>query len=260
MLNKYDMLNSISDKDTKMLVAKIYDIFDKTKNYNTVNSTLFLSPNMVSFIVENFNDGNININLHGGYESAERLVACFTPVNTKINISNYNIDILNISYNTKYSKQLRHSDYLGSILGLSIKRELIGDIVLYDDGAYVFVSNTISDFIIDNLKKVARTTIKISRVYEEIDFLITKPQEFKTTLTSLRIDVFLCKIFSISRSEVKEFFEAKKVFINWVNVSDISKIIREDDIITLRGFGRIKYIENNGMNKKGKISITYLKY
>lgn len=260
MQNKYEMLNSVTDKDTKMLIAKIYDIYNRSKDYNIISETNFLSPNMISFLIENFQDKDISIKLYGGYNFAERVVACFVPKNMKENKTDYNIDILKITYNTKYSRELKHKDYLGSILGLSIKRELIGDIVLNEDCAYVFVCNTISDFIIDNLKKVGRTNIKINKISEEIELLVRTPEEFKTTLTSLRIDVFLSKIFNLSRSEIKEFFISGKVFINWVNSTDISKIVKEDDIITLRGYGRIKYLESTGTNKKGKIAITYLKY
>lgn len=260
MRNKYDMLNSISDKDTKMQVAKMYDIYSRTKDNYTINSTMFLSPNMISFLLENFNDKDVNVNLYGGYSLAERLVACFSKSGVDTCKDDYNIDILQITYNKKYSKELRHSDYLGSILGLSIKRELIGDIVLCNCGAYVFVSDTISNFIIDNLIKVGRTNVKINKISEEIDFLVKQPEEFKTNITSLRVDVVLCKIFNLSRSEVKDLVDSGKVFINWVNIFDISKVIKDDDVITLRGYGRVKYLNSTGTNKKGKISIIYLKY
>ncbi len=260
MQNKYDILNKISDKETKIIIAKVFDVFNKSLDENKVCSTLFLSPNLVSFVMENFNDSYIKIKLFGGYENAERVCIAFYPSYEESNDENYNIDLLKIEYNSKYSRELKHSDFLGSIMGLSIKRELIGDIILDENIAYVFVSNTISKYIIENLKKVGNTNVNIEKIDNNIDFF-TKPLiEQNTTVTSLRADVLISKIFNLSRGEVKELFESGKVFINWVNIFDISKMIKDNDVITLRGYGRLKYLRSVGTNKKGKISIIYYKY
>ncbi len=260
MLDKYDILNLATDKDMKMMIAKIYEVYEKAKFNNVPSATQFLSPNMVSFVLEHFKDNDITINIFGGYENAERVSLLFAPKKSNFDNSYYNIDILKVSYITKYSRELKHSDYLGSLLGLSIKREIVGDIIVEEDCAYIFVLNTMSDYIIQNLKKVGRTNIKIQKTDEASDLVSKTPEEFSTTVSSLRIDVVTCKIFNLSRNDVKEFFDAGKVFVNWIAVNDISRTIKDDDIITLRGYGRIKYSHSTGTNKKGKIAIIYLKY
>lgn len=261
MKNKYELLSSINDKDTKMVIAKIFDLYDKAKEEYKFTCTQFLSPNMVSLIVDNiYND--IEVKIYGGYNNAERVAIGFCPKSYDIYINNdiFNIDILKVTYNNKFSDELKHSDYLGSIMGLSIKRELIGDILIEDNQAYIFVQNSISDYIIDNLKKIRRTNVNIDKVSNNIEIQAKKLEEQKTTVTSLRIDVLIAKIFNISRNEVNELFLSGKVFLNWVSLFDNSKIIKNDDIITVRGYGRVKYIESVGTNKKGKIAFTFLRY
>ncbi len=260
MLDKYDILNLATDKDMKMTVAKIYEVYEKAKFNNIPSSTQFLSPNMVSFVLEHFRDNEISINIFGGYENAERVSLLFAPKKSTFNNSYYNIDILKVSYITKYSRELKHSDYLGSLLGLSIKRELVGDILVEEDCAYIFVLNTMSDYIVQNLKKVGRTNIKIQKTSEDFEFVSKTPEEFSTTVSSLRIDVVICKIFNLSRNDVKELFDSGKVFVNWISVNDISKVVKDDDVITLRGHGRIKFSHTTGTNKKGKVAIVYFKY
>ncbi len=260
MQTKFDLLGSILDKDTKMAIAKIYDTFEDALDYGQARSTQFLSPNMVSFVIEHFKDKEIDIKIYGGYENAERVSLCFYPKKSIVQNSDFNIDILEVSYNKKYSRELKHSDFLGSLMGLQIKRDLIGDIVIDEEYTYIFVCNTISDFIIDNLIKVGRTNIKISKCDSATNVLQKEHEEMTTTVTSLRADVVIAKIFNLSRGDVKEIFDGGKIFINWVELDDIAKNIKENDIITVRGYGRIKYTENNGLNKKGKISIAYIKY
>ncbi len=260
MLDKYDILNLATDKDMKMMIAKIYEVYEKAKFNAIPSATQFLSPNMVSFTLEHFKDADITINIFGGYENAERVALLFAPKKSNFDNSYYNIDILKVSYITKYSRELKHSDYLGSLLGLSIKRELVGDILVEEDHAYIFVLNTMSDYIVQNLKKVGRTNIKIEKTNDNFEFVSKTPEEFSTTVSSLRIDVVICKIFNLSRNDVKDLFESGKVFVNWITINDISKVVKDDDIVTIRGYGRIKFSHTTGTNKKGKIAIVYFKY
>ncbi len=257
MQSKYDMINSIKDKEMKMEVAKICDDFLLAKDCDISVSTQFLTPHMLSFVMQNFMDKDIKISVFGGYEASERVCVCFCPRGAE---EVFDITTLKITYNKKYSRELKHSDFLGSIMGLQIKRELIGDIVFSEDSIYIFVCDSIADFIIDNLKKVGSTTVRVEKTTEKNDFIAKTPDECTTTVTSLRVDVVMAKIFNLSRTEAKTYFESGKVFINWIGVEDISRLVNEGDVITVRGLGRIRYIENNGLNKKDKIKITYLKY
>ena len=58
---------------------------------------------------------------------------------------------------------LTHRDYMGSILGLGVEREMIGDIVPLDDrNAVVFASSVTAQFIESELMKIGRDTVKVS--------------------------------------------------------------------------------------------------
>lgn len=260
MINKYDVLNSIYDKDTKIEISKIFDKVEFTQNTTLSSSTHFLTPNILSKALEIFSKSDLSIDIFGGYENAQRCILCFHEANTAITNADFNIDVLEITYNKKYSKELTHSDFLGSIMALSIKREFIGDIIVQDDVCYIFVCNTMSEYIINNLNKVGRTNVKIKKTDTNNEFFQKPPEQLKTSVTSTRIDCIISKIFNVSRSEVKDFINNGKVFVNWTEINDISKIIKNDDIVTLRGYGRIKFLQSVGTSKKGKIFIEYLKY
>ena len=68
--------------------------------------------------------------LIGGYIAAERKIACFgesygaEPPCVWIKIA---------PRQQKFADKLTHRDFLGSLLGLGIKRELLGDIILEED-------------------------------------------------------------------------------------------------------------------------------
>ena len=50
------------------------------------------------------------------------------------------------------------------------------------------------------------------------------------------------------------------MFLNFVTQMSPSKNISENDMISVRGFGRVKVLSVNGRTKKDRISITVLKY
>lgn len=260
MQNKYDILNSIHDKDTKTEISKIFDKAEDAHNNNKISITHFLSPAFVSKTIELVKYDDLKICVYGGYENAERCICSFSPKDSVVKNDDYMIDTLKVTYNQKYSRELKHSDFLGSIMGLSISRDFIGDIIVEDDASYIFVSSKVSTFIIDNLKKVGRTNVSIEKCDNEIKLFQKELEEIQTSVSSLRIDVILSKIFNLSRNDIKDLINSGKVFLNWIEVFDSSKIVKEDDIITLRGYGRIKYLESTGASKKGKIIIKYLKY
>jgi RNA-binding protein YlmH len=50
-------------------------------------------------------------------------------------------------------------------------------------------------------------------------------------------------------------FAAGKVFINGKQCFSSSQLIKEGDVISVRGKGRIKYLGNESVSKKGRIRI-----
>ena len=73
----------------------------------------------------------------GGEESCERRILGVFPEWEEPSYEAYPLKAVRISFS--YKKELSHRDYLGSLMGLGIERNRIGDIFVYDDGAVVFV-------------------------------------------------------------------------------------------------------------------------
>ena len=64
----------------------------------------------------------------------------------------------------------------------------------------------------------------------------------------------------MARGKIQSLIEGEKVFLNFVTQMSPSKNISENDMISVRGFGRVKVLSVNGRTKKDRISITVLKY
>lgn len=260
-MDKNQLLNHITNPQEKILYAKALDKAFLTNKANTVTYSDFFDPyklGQLKAIVE----GNLSIQAipFGGYEESERCILGFFPIYQETDNSLFPIDILKISYNTKYSSGLTHRDFLGSILGLGITRDKIGDILIDSDLGYAiaFVHSSISDFIITNLDRVGRTAVKIQYA---TDFHYEQNlTEKRLTLPSLRLDALLSTAFNVSRGKVADLIKGEKAFVNWNVITSTSKNVCENDIITLRGYGRIKLLEIGGKTKKDRIIVNIAIY
>ncbi len=196
----------------------------------------------------------------GGYEEAERRRLVMHPEYLAADESWAEIAVLDLEGNFSYSKA-SHRDYLGAILSVGIKREKMGDILVRDDGAYVFLAESIATYILNNLPKVKGVSVKAKQITpQEVTLPENKQKELNLTCASLRLDVILAGGFNLSRSQANDLIQAKKVQVNHQEIADNDYRCEEGEIISVRTKGRIKIAEISGNTKKGKIKIKLIKY
>ena len=195
--------------------------------------------------------------LWGGYENAERRIAAFggaEPCDFPIAI------IKSEPLNAKFADKLSHRDFLGSLMGLGIKREVLGDIVICGSTGYIFCLETIADYIASSLNKVKHTSVKCSVVQELPEDAQAKPEEKTIIAASERLDVLAAGVYNLSRNQVKELFLGRKVFVNSALCENYSFIPKEGDVISVRGFGRFVFCGAQGTTKKGRLLVEVLLY
>ena len=170
------------------------------------------------------------------------------------------IAVLDLEGNFNYSK-VSHRDYLGALLSVGIKREKMGDILVKDNGAYVFLAESIATYILTNLPKVKGVTVNANQITpQEVVLPQSTQKEVNLTCASLRLDVILSGGFNLSRSQANDLIKAKKVQVDHQEVVDNDYRLKEGEIISVRTKGRIKIAEISGNTKKGKIKIKLIKY
>ena len=66
--------------------------------------------------------------------------------------------------------------------------------------------------------------------------------------------------YNISRNQALELFRSKKVFLNERLCENNSYIVKQDDIISVRGYGKMVFKEISGETKKGRVYIQVEEY
>lgn len=233
---------------------KVLDKRNICNNKNILTNTHFLnSSEQASSLVQLKND--YNYKLYGGFEDAERQIIVFYP--DYIEEISYPISAIKI----EYKKKMSHRDILGSLMGLLIKREMIGDILVYDDFAIIFVMENISDFILTNLVKIGNQTVVIDKIsIDEIELPEASFKIIKDTVSSIRLDSVVSSGFSISRSKASDLIKASNVFLNNVICAKSDYKVNINDKISIRGKGKIILSDILGKSKKDRIFIEIKRF
>ena len=197
---------------------------------------------------------NINYCLFGGYDGAERCIAAF---GYDCEEADFPISMIKVEpVSPKFADKLSHRDFLGSLMGLGIKREVLGDIVISDNTGYIFCLNTIAGYIVQELSKVRHTIVKCSIADALPDSAVKTLEEEQMVVASERLDVLVAAVYHFSRSAVKELFVARKIYVNSRICENFSYIPKEKDIISVRGKGRFVYNGVIGKTKKDRNIIS----
>lgn len=99
--------------------------------------------------------------LSGGYEQAERQMVAFIPDALCYEWSYPFVCIHAVPQYPKYAEKLTHRDVLGALMHLGLDRSKIGDIVVLENDIYIFCSETISDFIMDQFTQDRHTMTEV---------------------------------------------------------------------------------------------------
>lgn len=202
----------------------------------------------------------------GGYEGAERTCPVFYTEYCTSEVIAETPDIAEIVFLKatldRFNKgaELSHRDVLGSLMGLGIERDAVGDIIIDEGFVIIAVRESISAFILDSLLKISRYPVSVS-VVEKPD--IKRKDDFEEgfdTVASLRLDAVASSLFSTSRSNSADAIEMGLVAVNGATVKKTDSAVSEGDKISWRGNGRAQIEKIDGLSKKGRVRILYKRW
>ena len=192
---------------------------------------------------------------NGGYEGAERCVAAFYEGDAP---EDWPIECLRAEWNADYAKA-QHRDFLGAALGLGIERSLLGDFVVGDAFAYLFVMESAAPMILSEMESAGRAKLKIERA-ETFELPEEKGTNVRDTVSSMRLDAIVAAGYSLGRAEAQELIRRGLVKLNHLQEERTDARVREGDLISVRGQGRLRVDEEQGLTKKGRLGVRMTRF
>jgi RNA-binding protein YlmH len=253
-----------------VLKGRLKDLANKAYNKNIYTYTNFLSSSDLEvFYSIAASLKYIDYQMYGGREGCDRLIICFGSREFTGYECDYPITTLHIApLLDKFSEELSHRDILGALMNLGIEREMIGDILLKEashtgkkSNAYIFCVSSIADFIIENLTRIKHTSVKVSVCPEEmLPDISLKKEEITFIVASPRIDAVIAAITKLSRNNVVTLFREKKISLNNRICENNSYMMKAEDILSIRGYGKYAYKGTGSETRKGRIYVILDKY
>ncbi len=252
--------------DEDLLRSRIKDLADKSYKQNIYTYSGFLTPAELSIVDELRGElKHVDYQVFGGCELCDRQMVGFGSERSLGYEGVWPIVIIKVEpLIDKFADELTHRDFLGAVMNLGIERNVFGDILVKDGKrAYIFATESIAEFILDNLTKIKHTNVRCSIVDSDVDNL----EDLKPTLVDMdvivaspRFDAIVGGATKVSRSEALNLFKAKKVTLNGRLCERNSMTLKDGDIFSVRGHGKFMFCGSGNETRKGRVYIHLKRY
>ncbi len=262
--------------DSQVLRGHVRDLWRRTFQNDYMTSTEFLSLSEQNDAYLVLREERVPMKSgkgafgfwEGGIPEADRKVLIFGPsylseedLRTEVASGESVIVCLRVKpVNGKFSDELTHRDYLGALMHMGIKRGQIGDILLSEEGAFVFVLRDIAEVICDELVRIKHTTVSAEVVTPGECTAGIKKEERNGSVASSRIDSVIAMAFHLSRGVASQLIESEKVYVNGRTVTSPSYTLKASERVSVRGYGKFEFLGAEGTTRKGRTIAKILMY
>lgn len=236
------------------------DLAERSYKGNHYTFTPFLTEAELSEFYEIKHISPSDYTVYGGHENADRVMIRFGNPDDFGYEEEFPIKCVMIEpISKKFAEALTHRDFLGSLMNLGIKRSETGDIIIEENAAYVFCTDKMAEYICTELTRVRHTVVSCS-ITEHSPESTEEHSELDIQAVSERIDGIISKVFHISRSSCSELFREKRIFVNGKCNENSSYMLKENDKVSVRGFGKFIFLSVAGTTRKGNHIIKIEKF
>ena len=146
-------------------------------------------------------------------------------------------------------------------MSLGIERDRLGDLLVTNDSVKILCDRNLADYLLQNLLRIGAVGVEVQET--GLDTIAPKEErckEIRATVASLRVDAIAASGFGCSRSRAASDIAADKMKLNWQPVKSASRTIKEGNVLSLRGRGRLEVAEVRGQTKKGRTVVVLKRY
>lgn len=192
----------------------------------------------------------------GGFLQAERQRVLIYPSYYEPTAEDFQIALFRINYPVKFVS-LTHPQVLGTLTASGIDRKRFGDIRLEDNEVQCAVSEEIAGFLQVQMTAVGKAKVALEKITTQQALAPSdeKWEEQLHTVSAMRLDVVLASALTISRQKAQQLITSGRVKVNHTVREDRAFELHEEDLLSVRGYGRMKIIAIEGRTRKQKIKV-----
>ena len=244
------------------LEKRLNELALRAKHTGRACFTRFLEPSALPAVNAAAAHAGVEVALWGGYDGAERCMAAFYDEDPP-GAGEWPMAALRLQWNGRFANP-GHRDLLGAVMSLGIERETTGDIAMgtYRDApcAYLFALAEVADYIAANLDSAGRASLKVTLAAQTPQLSPPEGESLRLTVQQQRLDAVLAAACRLSRSEAQRLIAAGLVKLNHVPQLRPDARLNEGDLISARGYGRVRVTAFQGESRRGRQVVQVFRY
>jgi RNA-binding protein YlmH len=247
------------------LYARIEDLLH-TASSGIIGSTAFLTPEESVQAEEYLKQSGYSRcwKLVGGYEDAERKMLLIYPDYLPEECVEAGDYFCALEIRTSGYVKLEHCSFLGALMALGIERDSLGDILIIDGNAVVFVTAPIAAFLLSEPSPLTFVGSDKVRVLKADDQLIAsykrQYKKVEIVVASMRLDCLVAELGNLSREKAKLAISRGEVQLNYRTGLEPSQTVVSGDVLSIHRKGKFKITENGQMTRKDRYRLSVLVY
>lgn len=249
------------DKEEILLQKRLAELSGLAYTRGIVTFSDFLNLNELNILHTTPKDMfSAKYETYGGYDLSERQMVAFLP-DALYYEYHFPMTLVEITpVHTRFSEELAHRDFLGALMNLGIERSKMGDIIVDEGCAVLIIKEEMARYVISQLTRIRHTAVQaVQRQGAGIEYH-PRYEEITGNVASVRLDTVLSTAYPLSRSKITAYIAGAKVFVNGKLITNNGYHLKEDDVISVRGMGRISYHGILSETKKGRYMVSVRKY
>lgn len=254
------MITQIANDEERFLCAHISDLSALSRKTGVPRFSRFLNEReAVVAGLGAAQTGGSKPFFYGGYDGAARTVCGFFEGTYAEELPHEELfPVCAVTFSFRSVDKLSHRDFLGAIIAAGLERDVVGDILVAEDHAVVFCLDAAAE-IVAGLMKIGRVGVRsergITRELPRAEF-----ERIEAAIASMRLDCIVGACTNTSREKSALLVKSGQVSADFSVCLNVSTMVKENTVISIRGFGRFRLSEIVGETKKGRLRVVIYKY
>ncbi len=254
------MITQIANDEERFLCAHISDLSALSRKTGVPRFSRFLNEReAVVAGLGAAQTGGSKPFFYGGYDGAARTVCGFFEGTYAEELPHEELfPVCAVTFSFRSVDKLSHRDFLGAIIAAGLERDVVGDILVAEDHAVVFCLDAAAE-IVAGLMKIGRVGVRsergITRELPRAEF-----ERIEAAIASMRLDCVVGACTNTSREKSALLVKSGQVSADFSVCLNVSTMVKENTVISIRGFGRFRLSEIVGETKKGRLRVVIYKY
>lgn len=263
-MERHELLRRIAaDEEERLLLGRIWDKYRQCAERAIPTHTVFLSPaqqQAAQKLLCAIGAHQEEYVFSGGFAGAGRQMLHFLPPwAEEPDLS----CLCAVGCRWYEGDTLSHRDLLGSLMGLGLTRESLGDILVEESAhsAAAVLAAGVRDCVLSQWDKAGRVALQtVPLPLREITVPVIQVRQVRDTVSSLRLDNVTAAAFSLSRGKASEAVESGRVQLDGAVCLKGEKTVAQGQEISLRGLGKCRLTAVGAANRKGRFGVVIERY